>query len=512
MAEEIVIWRDMGLLSAGLGDAGPCPDDLRMALTPTMRYTFKEALRGFDRRDPQTGELRKFRFEDRKLYTIDRAERLVCGVGYLYKIRDAAEQLGYAVRYAICHYDEMRPDACEPDWENLGRRFSPRHRQDECLAAMEAWQCGRIDAGAGFGKSMIFAATGLLYPKARIVAVAKSAAVVQTIRNHALKLFPDVGQVGDGHDRVERFTVYTADSLVARRESVDCDILLGDEIHQLCTPGYIEALSVAGRFARRYGGTANMEDRFDGAHAELEGIFGPVIFRIPYEECVANGLIVPIEVRWHDVVLPRNPAADYKMDHKRKEYGIWRNDERNDLIAKLASEYPEDVQVLILVDKVVHAAELGRRLPASRLCYRELDEEREADVFREGAIDRSRIFTSSRERQELQQEFEGGKPGVYIATGTWQQGVSSDSVSVVFRVDGCRSTIMATQIPGRVCRIHEASGKAVGIVHDFCDQFDEGYRLAAKDRQHDYARIGFRQVRAKDGVEIRIKSRKKKTT
>ena len=66
---------------------------------------------------------------------------------------------------------------------------------------------------------------------------------------------------------------------------------------------------------------------------------------------------------------------------------------------------------------------------------------------------------------------------------------------VVIRGDGRGSAILDEQIPGRAARIHEVSGKTVGILYDCTDGFDRGFRATAGRRGANYKEKGWTQIR-----------------
>ena len=65
-------------------------------------------------------------------------------------------------------------------------------------------------------------------------------------------------------------------------------------------------------------------------------------------------------------------------------------------------------------------------------------------------------------------------------------------LNVLNRADAGGSPIMDTQIPGRTARI--SAGKEVGIVRDYRDQFNTGFKRKASNRYTNYAGHGWTQV------------------
>ncbi len=73
-------------------------------------------------------------------------------------------------------------------------------------------------------------------------------------------------------------------------------------------------------------------------------------------------------------------------------------------------------------------------------------------------------------------------------------GVSFNQLQVLIRGDAGGSAVGDIQIPGRVSRIDPGTGKEVGIVHDYMDQFNSGYRRRASGREKSYDKQGWKQT------------------
>jgi superfamily II DNA or RNA helicase len=247
--------------------------------------------------------------------------------------------------------------------------------------------------------------------------------------------------------------------------------------------------------AIRYGLTATVEGRSDHADARMEAVFGKTLFLLTYPEAVANGLVVPIEVRWRRNDPGFNPAADFTGDTTRKRYGIWTNKHRNADIAQVAREHRDaDDQVLILVDKIEHLLNLARLLPDFALCYGNIDPADEAWYAKNRLLPPDYKPLTVAARKQIREAFEVGKIRGAIATGVWRLGVSFDSLAVLAWAGSGSSPIDITQGPSRVSRIHAASGKEYGIVYDWTDEFDEPFYKQAMARRRVYKKHGWTQV------------------
>jgi superfamily II DNA or RNA helicase len=355
---------------------------------------------------------------------------------------------------------------------------------------------GIIVAPPAFGKTHLMAMIANMYRQAKIDIVTKRKDVVGRIIQILTETIPNVGQVGGGKNRVGRVTVYTADSL--HKADYDADFLLADECHELVTDRLAEMLA---RYphSRNFGFSATPDTRMDGAHARLEGLFGPKIFELSQQAAEECEIVVPVMVQWFDMRSDVDVAKPYKTLVARKRNGIWRNHQRNNAIAIAARAFlEEDMQVLLLVDTIDHALHLRKFLPEAQLCYAE-GQLSEGSYKREFYI-RNKLMESDEaemtpmRRTELRHQFERREIMCCIATGVWAVGVSFDSLNVLVRTDGGDSETLNVQMPGRVCRIDAATGKEAGILVDFMDYWSPYFKARSTNRRRDYHARGWTQL------------------
>ena len=362
--QGVRIRRSGNLLELAGPDGGPLPEDVRRALEPFLSYEHKKFLFGLDRIG-HDGRQRKVEVTHKQLYRYDQHGRMVMGFGLLSRARDALQ----AARVPVAAYvvkqppDHPRPDRYDVDKGRILHHFSYRPRQEECVDAVIKNECGVVWAVTGFGKMVMIAMVCLAFPNARIAIVTKRLRLVNKLRQFLLKYIPSVGQVDGGHKKKGRVTVYSAASLA--HSSFDEDVVLCDEGHELLAD---EASSTLARYrhARMYTFTASPRGRLDGADIRLESLFGRPIFYLPYPEAVKLGLVVPIRVEWADVCLDRNPCGGME-DVRKKRWGLWQNDGRNQVIADKALSFGDDEQVLVTVETIEHAIHLRKFLPGFTL-------------------------------------------------------------------------------------------------------------------------------------------------
>lgn len=432
--------------------------------------------------------------------------RMVTNFGYLHKIKAALKKTNISVKL-VNHRPHPRPHVFEPQWARIGE-IQWRHKQKETIKAILANENGRIDCPTGYGKSFIIVQLARLLPHARIDVVVKSTKIARDIHATLCTHLPDVGIVGAGKKHEgRRVMVYTADSL--QHSEFDADIVLADEGHELAAPTYLRKLARY-RYSRMFMFSASQK-RPDRREFELEGVFGPLIMDISYQEAQAANMIVPIEVRWSEINCERNPC-DGKTDVPRERAGIWRNPVRNKKIAEIARMYPDD-QVLIVVNTVEHAMHLKKHLPEFTLAYETLSEEDRQKYTSWGLIDEDEPYMNTKRKLDLEKQFEKGTLRKVIVTSIWNRGVNFHQLQVLIRADGGGSPIGDTQIPGRVSRLY--TDKKVGILHDFMDNFDDGYLNKSLGRRRNYRQKGWTQVdldKPQDAEPIRRRAGRRKSS
>lgn len=490
MSKEIVIRISGNAVDISPDGRSGLPDTIKELLEPQLQYIHVTLLRGMAAYD-LTGIRKPIRHEKRLLYQYDKYGRLVCGAGFITRVTNILESHNYRVTLQDCNSEHPRKDRFNEDWDNVVRNFTFRAKQDDIVTAIACNYRGIVSAPTGIGKTHLQKAICLLYPNANIVITTKRTDIINSTRLELAKYLPNVGQMGGGQKKIERVTVCTADSL-HRMHYDDVDILIGEEVHELAAPTYSAELAKF-RYCRMYGFTATPTGRMDNADIKLESLFGSIIFHMSYQEAVELELVVPIKVSWLDVQLGTNPAHGMVDVHKQR-HGIWRNVGRNQLIANAAQAFSDGEQVLIMVTTFDHAVHLRQFLPEFTLCYAERSDDKAFDRFvKNGMLPEDEPVMTSARRQQLRQQFEKGTLNKVIATDVWSTGVSFNQLGVLIRADARSSEIMDSQIPGRVCRLHAESNKQHGLVIDCLDQFDPGFRDAARKRKRNYEAKGWEQ-------------------
>ncbi|MEM5809184.1 MAG: helicase-related protein [Candidatus Aenigmatarchaeota archaeon] len=383
--------------------------------------------------------------------------------------------------------------ACyEPNWDNVYSKFSFRPGQEEALRIISNSTHGIIKAPTGFGKMILIAMTCCLYPKATIDIVTKRRDLIKQLLMCLAKYLPDVSLGKPNCSRQDRVMIWSAMSYHHSRRQPH--FLLGDEVHELAAK-QISTKLTRSYYSRNFGFSATPLGRLDKADLRTHSLFGPIIYNMCYSEAVARGLVVPIEVIWYDTNYSRKLITKTRgyTGVQLERWAIWRNDERNALIAAVARQY-EDKQVQIVVRTVEHGLYLRKFLPEYTFIYDHIDEEDVLKYINKGLLNANEELLTPAKRFELRKQFEDGTLKKVISTYVWAVGIDAKNLDVVIRADACSSEILTIQVPGRVSRINE-QGKSVGVLCDFLDSFHSALHSRANLRRKVYEKLGWSQTR-----------------
>lgn len=498
-----IVLRQVSNLLEVSWDGGPLPQEVLEIIDGELSYFFMRYLYGRDAYDPITGSYQPVCEERRSLYQILPGGTVACFSGYRERLERTFRSLGFAVRF----FDE-RPAIEELAPDRADRyRFDPSYalryssllpHQIEVLRLFGPYENGLFELPTGTGKTYLLSAICLAFRKARIHVISEGIPILRRIVAALTRFLPNVGYVGEGKADFQRVTVISSDSLHRVAEGFHdihseraADIVLFDEVHRAATPS---VLSYLARYenCRLYGFSASVDKRPDNAWQELEGIFGPIRYRMPYQRAVDLRLVVPIRVQWIPMVFSM-PFRSFRQQSVKDRYYIWANGERNRRIASyVRSRFSDDVQVLIMVSTIEHALSLKALLPEYEVCYGAVlpDPAVLKRLRRRGILDQVYIGEMTPERRDaLLQRFASGVIKKVIATDVWSTGVDFPNLQVLVRADGRASPVLDIQVPGRVSRL--GSGKEYGLIVDCWDDFHYTYRRRSQERWKSYVDQGW---------------------
>jgi superfamily II DNA or RNA helicase len=497
--EQVLLRRCGQQLEISADGVNPPSDAVIAILTRTLKYQYRFFKTKYQNWQENGKYEEGFYSKDQCLYYFTDG-RLITMTGFGEKIYQLLKDAGYSVFYSDISPTPATADAYTLDWDNVYRNFraydpelgnAPGHfrpKQEEALQAIARRSIGIIDACTGFGKTFVFTAVCLMYPRAKIDIVVKPIEVAQRLARQLQRYIASVGMIGGGSRTEGRITIYTADSL--HYSERNADFLLCDECHQLVAEKYFPLLGSYDH-ARIFGFTATAEGRKDGTDERIKALFGNTIFKLSYPEAQALGLVVPMYVKWLKVDLLENPAKNASNAIDRERFGIWHNHARNQIIANHINARTDDSQILVMCRTIEHALALKKLLPDFELCYAGASAEKLDKLRSNGLIPDDFAPINTARREQLRADFEAGVLRRAIATDVWATGVDFEKLNVLYRADARDSRIMDTQLPGRPARI--SAGKPHGEVVDCYDIFDKTFANRSRERRDAYESLGFIQ-------------------
>ena len=451
-------------------------------------YTKKVASELFYMKTVQVREPgRAVRYEQEKveLYADD-AGNLLFPIGFEERVKALLDDMKVAYKTKTVATMSLPP----ADMSNLGEL---RPGQLEVLQAIASKDCGVVDALTGFGKGVMIEKVISMYPQQVHGIFTKSKSVCNMLYDRLSNAFPSTGCWNSGIHKKGNPIVCTVGSM-GHLELDKIEVAQFDEVHQLVIPSFLQYYPKF-KGCKFISYSATPDDRLDNSALAVEGFFGPKLIKVDYQDGVKLGLVVPIEVyvMGNKDTKTGSYFQNMKYDIGRQRYGYWKNDARNELIAKTVYEYlptqmdDKDPQTLILVDKVEHALQLQKKLPDFKVAHGPMSKNSVTKFTDEGLLQGKPL--SKKDVEALQTKFSTGEERRVIATSIWSTGVDFPELAIIIRADGGASTIKDIQMPGRVCRT--AEGKNRGILVDFADLSDVWTARRARSRLSNYSAKGW---------------------
>ncbi len=471
-------------------------------LANTFTYEYREKLRGPELVAARKAKTGAIRVEHIECFDYDQQGRMVLAYGFAQRTCAVLRERGYKVEFIDRPPTKRELRVFDPNFDNVLRQATLRHRQDEFLVKVAANPIGRFDCAPGYGKSFLIALIAIMFPYATICVVSRRVQVLRDrIYPELLGIIPDVGIRGGGKNvEGRRLMCYTSGS-VQHAVGRKWDIVIVDECHEAASDDAAYKLAMFDGRPRMFGLSGSHDMRWDGKDMRCEALFGPVLMRVGYQEGVEHDMLVPITVHWRDVVMDVDPCEAFE-DTPKKRWGLWRNADRNALIAADCRRHPGE-QVIVTCESVEHIVHLKQLVPEATLVYAVDGMEKPSRHDPEGPARREKYIAAglipedeprmTAERlQGLLVALQAGQPGIFICTGVINVGVDLKHCQAVCRAEGTASAIMDTQVPGRVSRVNGT--KTEGIVYDYRDQFNVGFQRNATSRSKNYAKHGWTQV------------------
>lgn len=396
--------------------------------------------------------------------------------GFAKRIKDHLAVVGWD-----CEIVDNRTPMPEPNFEKAFTGL--REYQYELVYNLLMSGGGVLSAATGIGKSHVIKALCNAYSHESLRLRGTPTIVVAvpdkdiTRKNYEdLKaLLPDreVGLLMSGSSLVsDDIQVVTLDSL-HRLNPESVGVVIVDEMHTASADSRAPKILEFAK-ARFWGVSATPDGRYDGKDKVAEGIFGPVVAHMTYQEGVAAGCLVPLKVFWLDAPEPQMGATSfckYKMREKRYDYGVFYNLNLNRLIGRIFRSIPDSLQTLGMLkftkhmEYVLRACAQEHCMPLPEQAHAGTDPKKfpPAEFLHVHAV-------SSADRKALYYRMKDGEVRKAIATEVYKQGVSFDDLRIVLNLGGGSSEIASKQIPGRASR--KVPGKEVAYIVEFRHPWD----------------------------------------
>ena len=452
-----------------------------------LTYTYRRLLRGREMYEKE----RQMEYERRECF-LEIPGGILTGAGYTVKLWKLFKERGISAELVDDKSWKIKPD------KRIFEDIEFRYKQLECLETMLRFPEGRICCPTGFGKTFLICVLCKLFPKATFNISTRSLDALMTIYDRLQEFGIDAGVYCSRKKTGERRVMcVSARSILSVRHKMDFLIL--DEVHEFATFRSIQELM--GLDAKRvYGFSANLPgDRSDGVDFELEGVVGPLIFHVTYQDSVKGGNVAPVDVLWcrvggKEVKVGENQPVEFMR------FNVWRNEVRNRRIAEVARSFPNQ-QVLITTAVLEHALHLKRLLPEFELCFggggsNQKTIKRMKAMYPE--LQSVRNLTPE-DRDRIRNLFSQGKLKKVISTTVWDSAVDFKGLEVLIRADALSAKVGSVQKPGRLSRI--AFGKKRGLLVDFTDDFSETLKNKARMRRRTYRSLGWKEVTWSDAHE-----------
>lgn len=418
------------------------------------------------------------------------------------RARALASQYGEFIEGArargIAVDDRARAYARLDDLRHLSSRTA-RGYQEEAVAAWKAarWR-GVVVLPTGAGKS---------YVAERIIAEARRSTLVVVPTLDLLSqwygglraAFGDrIGLIGGGAHEVRDITVTTYDSaaIYLERYGARFGLIVWDEVHHLPAPAYARAAACA-IAPLRLGLTATLE-RGDGAHAWLDELVGPVIYRREIPELAGDYLA---EYHTEVISVRLDPDEQARYDALRAVYKDFCT--QNDIRIRSAADWGGFLRIAAR-SKAGRAA-FRAHLEARRLMHGNAQKLRVvAELVAEEWGRRTIIFTNdnatayrisrallvpcithhtdTKERRAWIDAFAGGEVTVIATSRVLNEGVDIPEAEVAIIVSGTSTVRESVQRLGRILR-PRANKQAV--LYELVSEGTGEMMASERRREHD---------------------------
>lgn len=464
----------------------PCPLDVKEELVfniTNQSYYYNKRKKGMDL---FTDSTREHFFTDHP----DKPDAVFALAGFYPRVKRTLKHIGYTHTFT----DVRNLNLEDPDFSVLEKGiFDPPYDwQADCLTRLLSAPEGRCKVWTGGGKSFLIAKMATLFPNTTQIVTCDKSQILRDIYKMIKAETDEVAGLGTVNNESEpsRITVCHHKSLL--KAPVDkAKIVYVDECHTAAADQISQDLcNVA--FANMYGFSASPEDRQDGKECRTEGLMGPILYELNYNEAKDKGLISEVEVTVYPYDGGEIPSYLTKTFHKRLKFGYVRNKQRNRYIADVVKgDFANDKVMILCVDDLEHVFRLLQHLPDDFTPVYDpasFNKKKNKKSFRD-IVSPDYEPLAYGEQYNIADKFREGEIDKVVTTSIWETGVDLPELGVLVRADGGQSDISSIQAPGRVTRLKKGDNK--GKVVDFTDNFGSTFNRRANKRISSYHKFGY---------------------
>ena len=430
-----------------------------------------------------------------RLYSLtDDGIRMVTHEGLFHRVTGLLSEFGYAYTYRrsrqLPHFD-FGPHVVAPMWSDTDQAFRDMRPEQvqaviKMLATSGCAQRGRGPAkpGSGGALALMTMATGKTYtiaalirafPDQNIIVTTYKSAVVQrlydglneALRHDGIK----VGIVTGNHKDFQRVTVCTDKSLM-NFSADDTTVLIFDEVHRAAADETSRTL-LEFKNAVKFGFTGTLKDL--GKKMLVEAVFGPVAYE--FDDAQAEELNRVSKVKVYAVDVPEGPALQDKSEPMQEKYGIWRNRQRNAVIADIASRVPEHMQSIIYVRTIEHIDILVKGVKHKN------DPNKDIPPILPPGYEIYHAQLPEKEKRRVEAGIYDGSIKRLVSNSAFSEGVDTTKLRVLVNADWTASDQTVSQRGGRNRRLD--ADKNIGIIIDLRDNWMEKVRREQVKRLED---------------------------
>jgi len=385
----------------------PWPLCLEKACTVTL--TQKKFF--YDPKDP-----RPITFTHIPMYTKLSEQGGIVYTGFLQRVLKALAKEEHEVEVED---QRIKPSGTVPELPEGSEGY--RAGQREFIHAILNNHSGIGQAPPAFGKSFCIGQICKVLCKEKILVTTSRKTVVTMLLQRLKATLPDRRiKLCDGAKPFDE----TCDIVVCSSKSLHKiptewpQVLLFDEVHGAAGP---QVCRVLGNMTnvRFYGFSATPTGRGDNGDKLVEALFGPVIYKMNYEQALANGNVTQTQVR---MVPIKGANLEFHDTTAMNRYGYWRNTQRNKKIAEVVEALQAEglEKILILVNTAEHAFHLRLFLPKFKIVHAGLSLEKFNEFKKNGLLTPTDSPTVDVDKLAI--EFKEAKNLGIISTPKWREG------------------------------------------------------------------------------------------